>query len=111
MATKTVLPEVTQQLKDLLDYAEDIRQHHPEVWKKGGNIQGNDSYETLKRIVNRGHFTEKDEDFVQIWEAWKARHGNHVNIEGMVASLKWLAVPEVGLKEMKSVIEAEVKKE
>ena len=106
MATETKLPEVTQQMKSLLDYAEDIRQNHPEVWKKGGNIQGNESYEELKKIVQRGHFTEADKDFIQTWEAWKARHGNHVNIEGMVASLKWLAVPDAGLKEMKEIVDA-----
>lgn len=111
MATETKLPEVTEQMRDLLDYAEDLRKNHPDVWAKGGNIQGNDSYETLKKIVRRGHFTDADADFVQTWEAWKARHGNHKNIEGMVASLKWLAVPEVGWKEMKAVIEAEKAKE
>ncbi|MCY7349190.1 MAG: hypothetical protein LH606_00760 [Cytophagaceae bacterium] len=111
MATETRLPEVTQQMKSLLEYAEDIRRNHPEVWKKGGNIQGNESYETLKKIVQRGHFVEADEDFVKTWEAWKARHANHVNIEGMVASLKWLAVPDAGLNEMKELIDAEVKKQ
>ncbi|MDR6194775.1 hypothetical protein [Siphonobacter sp. SORGH_AS_0500] len=112
MATATTrLPKVTQSMKKLLDYAEDIRQNHPQIWKKGGNTQGNDSYDTLKEIVNRGHFEEKDRAFVQTWNAWKARHQNHTNIAGMVASLKWLAVPEVGLREMKKVITEEVKKE
>ncbi len=112
MATTSArLPKVTQSLKKLLDYAEEIRQNHPKIWKKGGNIQGNDSYDTLKKIVHRGKFEEEDRDFVQTWNAWKARHLNHTNIEGMVASLKWLAVPEAGLREMKKVINEEIKKE
>lgn len=106
----TPLPKVTESLKKLLDYAEDIRQHHPDVWKKGGNIQGNDSYNTLKKIVQRGHFEEGDAEFIKTWKAWKARHTNHTNIEGMIASLKWLAVPEVGLREMKKVIKTEIDK-
>ncbi len=108
--SKTKLPKVTEQMKKLLDYAEDIRTKHPEVWKKGGNIAGNDSYDTLKKIVKRGHFTEDDAEFVKTWEAWKARHANHTNIEGFVASLKWLAVPDVGLTEMKKTIDEAVKK-
>lgn len=110
MATKSPLPKVTESMKKLLDYAENIRQNHPEIWKKGGNIQGNDSYETLRKIVQRGHFSEDDAEFVQTWEAWKARHANHTQLEGMVASLKWLAVPDAGLREMKRVIDEAVKK-
>jgi hypothetical protein len=111
MAAESKLPKVTKQMKDLLAYAEDIRKNHPDIWKKGGNIQGNDSYETLKKAVERGHFTEDDADFVKTWEAWKARHANHTQLEGMVASLKWLAVPDAGLTEMRKVIDEAVKKQ
>lgn len=86
--------EVPDGMKHLFKVAEHIRKNYPQIWKLGGNTQGNDSYRTLAKIVNRGYFITSDKEFIKVWQAWMARHFNHVRPAGLVASLKWLHVPE-----------------
>jgi len=92
--------------------AEMIRKQYPQIWNLGGNIRGNESYETLKRIMKRNRkFLETERNFIEkVWLPWKARHHNHTRIKGFVASLKWLAVPSVGWNKMRQVLEQEMKK-
>jgi hypothetical protein len=102
----------SKQIKDLLLIAEKVRLKYPKIWAMGGNIQGNESYEILKKIVRRGYIKTTEEKYFieKVWEPWKARHFNHTRINGFIASLKWLDVPRVGLEEMLRVINLEIKK-
>ena len=36
-----------------VDYAEDLKKNWPQIWKKGGNIEGNNQYRRLLPIIKR----------------------------------------------------------
>lgn len=102
--------KVPAQMKKVYDFAETIRKQHPELWKKGGNIQGNESYAKLATIVKRGYFLASDAPFIQTWQAWMARHYYDFRIPGLVAQLKWLSIPEKGFAYMKKELLAQAEK-
>lgn len=92
-----------------LAYAENLKNDYPNIWAKGGNIQGNDTYRVITRIRNEGksaeELTANDIDIVRMREAWSARHFKDFRLAGVVAQIKWHMIGSRGLDHMKLVIE------
>ena len=95
-----------------IDFAEKIKKEYPSIWKKGGNIKGNDQYRDLVPVQERGGnvINKREEDAVRLREAWVARHFKDFRIAGVIAQIKWLAVGSRGLKYMKDLVGEEMKK-
>ena len=77
-----------------LGYALALRDDHPDVWAKGGNVLGNRQFARLLPVVRRGGRPETptEELAVRLREAWCARHakaGTGATIAGAVAAVKW----------------------
>lgn len=89
-----------------LAYAEDLKANYPSIWRRGGNIRGNDQFRKLAPIARRGGSVEgeSEENAVRLREAWVARHYEDHRLAGVVAQIKWLAVGSRGLSHMKQVI-------
>lgn len=90
-------------------YALDIRENHPDVWSKGGNIRGNSAFTNWGK-AREGSDSEAILDWIREREAWAARHNDNKNIEGVVALMKWGVVGSIGMSQMKSVINEAKKK-
>ena len=92
-----------------LDYAEDLKNNWPDIWSKGGNIQGNDTYRVIKRVRDEGksadELTANDIDIIRMREAWSARHFRDHRLAGVIAQVKWHMVGSRGLDHMKAVIQ------
>lgn len=103
------------------EYAEDLKENWPEIWRAGGNIEGNNQYRRLLPIVRRrskAPTTETEEMAIRKREAWSARHfqdgsqfdsedppsPNLSTIAGIVAQIKWFTVGELGESRMKEII-------
>ncbi len=107
-----------------LDFAESVKEQTPEIWKAGGNIEGNRSYRILKDHIENGTDSPTVEAKIREREAWMARHKedgsqfvggdlspNLSNIGGIVALIKWVGVnPKLGISGMKRVINEVIKK-
>lgn len=95
-----------------LSYAEDLKENWPEIWRKGGNIKGNDQFRKLSPIARRGGSVETrgEENAVRLREAWVARHYRDFQLAGVVAQIKWLAVGSRGISHMKQTINEAKKK-
>ena len=94
-------------------YAENIRQKYPDIWKKGGNIRGNDQYSILKKIQrenNGSPETESQEAAIRRREAWAARHFRDHSIAGVIAQVKWLVIGSRGIDHMKKTISEAIDK-
>lgn len=94
------------------EFAADLKENWPEIWRKGGNVEGNEQYRKLTPILERGgNVTSKTEDdAVRLREGWVARHrGNH-RIAGVIAQVKWYAIGTRGEAYMKRLINEEKKK-
>jgi len=91
-------------------YAKKIKENYPAIWDLGGNIYGNEAYNNLERVINRGHWLESEEWFFVKWQSFNARHSGDFLIAGVIANLKWLNVVDKGWDYMKDIIEAEIKK-
>lgn len=91
-------------------YAKKIKKEYPAIWDLGGNIYGNEAYNNLERVINRGHWLESEEWFFVKWQSFNARHSGDFLIAGVIANLKWLNVVDKGWDYMKDIIEAEIKK-
>lgn len=77
-----------------LDYAVSLRDDHPDVWRRGGNILGNRQFARLLPVVRRGGRPETptEELAIRLREAWCARHsraGTGATIAGAIAAVKW----------------------
>lgn len=77
-----------------LAYALALRDDHPDVWGKGGNILGTRQFSRLLPVVRRGGRPETPtEDLaIRLREAWCARHagaGTGATIAGAIAAVKW----------------------
>jgi hypothetical protein len=96
--------------KWILSYAEKIKKNHPEIWKLGGNIFGNEAFNNLKRVADRGHWLDSEEWMYIKWRAYVARHQRDYRIEGVVAMLKWVDKVEKGWPYMKQLIEQKIDK-
>ena len=119
---KTNFPRAGQDLKVSLrnsgypifdrEYAERLKNEHPEIWKLGGNIKGNDQYNILTKVMNDGGVpsTPSQVEAVRRREAWAARHLKDFRIAGVVAQIKWLVVGSRGESHMKEVVREELKR-
>ena len=95
------------------DYAQDLKDNWPQIWRKGGNIEGNNQYRRLAPIVNRDDKkpkTDTEEMAIRKREAWAARHLQDFRLAGTVAQIKWFVVGEKGQTYMKELIEEEKRK-
>jgi hypothetical protein len=95
--------------KWIMSYAKKIKSKHPEIWKLGGNIFGNEAFENLKRVSERGYWLDSEEWMYVKWRSYVARHKQDFRIEGVVAMLKWVDKVDKGWAYMKSLIEEEIK--
>ena len=91
-------------------YAKKIKENYPAIWDLGGNIYGNEAYNNLERVINRGHWLESEEWFFVKWQSFNARHSGDFLIAGVIANLKWLNVVDKGWDYMKDIIETEINK-
>jgi Protein of unknown function (DUF1566) len=96
--------------KWVVQYAEKIKKQHPEIWKLGGNIFGNEAFENLLRVSKRGHWLDSEEWMYIKWRSYVARHIHDYRIEGVVAMLKWCDKVEKGWAYMKDLIEENIEK-
>jgi HK97 family phage prohead protease len=93
-------------------FAEMIKEKYPSIWRKGGNIRGNDQYAKLLPLYRRGGTanSEMEINALELREAWVARHKGDFRIAGVVAQIKWLAVGSRGEAYMKNLVREEIKK-
>lgn len=93
-------------------FAEMIKEKYPSIWRKGGNIRGNDQYAKLLPIYRRGGTANSQAEInaLELREAWVARHRGDFLVAGVVAQIKWLAVGSRGEAYMKNVIREEIAK-
>jgi HK97 family phage prohead protease len=97
-----------------LEWAQKLKEEHPDIWAKGGNIRGNDQWEILSKIHRNGGTAETEDQIkaLELREAWVARHEGDFRLPGVIAQIKWLAVGSRGEGHMKDVVrEAIAKKE
>lgn len=96
--------------KRLYEYALNIKNNYPDVWKLGGNEFGNQAFKNLQRVIQRGKWTKSERWFFIKWQSFAERHKQDFRINGVIACLKWLVVVDKGWQYQKSLIEKEVKK-
>lgn len=91
------------------DYVDKLKEDWPQIWKRGGNIRGNEQYRKLRPVIARGGAPDgpAEEKAVRLREAWAARHYRNNRLAGVVALMKWFVVGAIGEKRMKAVVEAE----
>ena len=95
-------------------YAQRIKDDHPQIWKAGGNIRGNEAF-TLWSRARDGEETEGVLDWIKEREAWAARHAGDgsqfpeasptlSSVAGVVAAMKWGVILDIGEGIMKEAI-------
>lgn len=101
-----------------LEFAQNVKEQTPEIWRAGGNIEGNRSFRLLEDHIENGTMSPTIEKKIRERESWTARHEkdgsqfiggklspNLSNVGGIVALMKWLSVnPKLGVQGMKDVI-------
>jgi hypothetical protein len=105
------------------EFAKTIKEEHPEIWRAGGNIEGNRSFRLLIDHLDNGNDSTTILNKIKEREAWSARHfrdgsafkdpsksPNLSNIAGVVAQMKWLTIGTLGEQGMKDVVMEVVKK-
>ena len=94
------------------EFAMMIKNDHPEIWRLGGNIKGNEQFSKLYPIFKRGGTANSDSEInaLELREAWVARHAQDFRIAGVIAQIKWLAVGTRGEKYMKDLVREEIAK-
>ena len=94
------------------EFAERIKLEHPEIWRAGGNIKGNEQFKKLRPIALDGGKAETrgEEEAVRLREAWAARHFEDYRLAGVVAQMKWLVVGSRGESYMKDLINEAIDK-
>jgi len=97
------------------DFAKNIKEQTPEIWKAGGNIRGNDAFILWERARD-GQDTEAIREWIKERESWIKRHfedgkqfkgdtePNLSNVGGVVAQIKWGTIGTLGEQGMKDVI-------
>ena len=97
------------------DFAKNIKEQTPEIWKAGGNIRGNDAFMLWERARD-GQDTEAIREWIKERESWIKRHfedgkqfkgdtePNLSNVGGVVAQIKWGTIGTLGEQGMKDVI-------
>ena len=97
------------------DFAKNLKEQQPKIWKAGGNIRGNEAF-TLWGRARDGQDTEAIREWIKEREAWAKRHyrdgqkfkgdvePNLSNVAGVVAQIKWGVIGNLGEQGMKDVI-------
>lgn len=97
------------------DFASNVKEQTPEIWKAGGNIRGNEAFKLWER-ARGGDESPSVLEWIKEREAWIARHfedgkqfegdtePNLSNIGGVVAQMKWGTIGVLGEQGMKDVI-------
>ena len=97
------------------DFALNVKEQTPEIWKAGGNIRGNEAFMLWGRARD-GQDTESIREWIKEREAWAKRHfrdgqkfkgdtePNLSNVAGVVAQMKWGVIGNLGEQGMKDVI-------
>jgi HK97 family phage prohead protease len=97
------------------DFASNVKEQTPEIWKAGGNIRGNEAFELWER-ARGGDESPSVLEWIKEREAWIARHfedgkqfegdtePNLSNIGGVVAQMKWGTIGVLEEQGMKDVI-------
>ena len=97
------------------DFASNVKEQTPEIWKAGGNIRGNEAFKLWERARD-GDESPSVLEWIKEREAWLARHfedgkqfegdtePNLSNIGGVVAQMKWGTIGVLGEQGMKDVI-------
>ena len=97
------------------DFASNVKEQTPEIWKAGGNIRGNEAFMLWERARD-GQDTEAIREWIKEREAWIKRHfedgkqfkgdsePNLSNVGGVVAQIKWGTIGTLGEQGMKDVI-------
>lgn len=97
-----------------LQYVTRIREEYPQIWSKGGNIEGNRSDRILREIREEGiaaeDLTETQVAKIREREAWSARHFEDFQLAGVVAQLKWHMVGSRGFDHMRETIQEAIDK-
>jgi len=91
--------------KEILEYGQFLKEKHPEVWKAGGNIFGNQAFENLKKVSKRGYWLESERWMYEKWQSFVKRHQHNHQLAGVIANVKWASWGNIGKSEAKSVIE------
>jgi HK97 family phage prohead protease len=93
-------------------FAEMIKNEHPDIWDAGGNIKGDDQYTILTRIAEQGGVANTEDQIaaLELREAWVARHEGDFRLPGVIAQIKWLAIGSRGEGHMKDVVREEISK-
>lgn len=95
--------------KNLVRYVSKLKSDHPEIWKLGGNIFGNEAFENLKRVSDRGYWLDSEKWMYIKWRSYVARHKQDFRIEGVVAMFKWVDKVEKGVPYMKQLVAEKIK--
>ena len=97
------------------EFAKNLKEQQPKIWKAGGNIRGNEAFMLWGRARN-GEDTEAIRAWIKERESWAKRHfrdgqkfkgdtePNLSNVAGVVAQIKWGVIGNLGERGMKDVI-------
>jgi hypothetical protein len=97
------------------EFAKNLKEQQPKIWKAGGNIRGNEAFMLWGR-ARKGEDTEAIRAWIKEREAWAKRHytdgqkfkgdvePNLSNVAGVVAQIKWGVIGNLGEQGMKDVI-------
>jgi hypothetical protein len=92
----------------IYNYAVKLKREHPEIWKLGGNIFGNQAFKNLEKVIKRGYWLDSEKWMFIKWRGYVARHQADFRIEGVIAMLKWIDTVDKGWDYMKETIENEI---
>ena len=98
------------------DFIAGVKENDPDIYKAGGNIRGNESFNLWTKARN-GEMTDGVISWIKEREAWAARHfedgsqfksgdkaGRPSNIAGVIAQMKWGVIGTLGEQKMKDVV-------
>ena len=97
------------------EFAKNLKEQQPKIWKTGGNIRGNEAFMLWGRARD-GQDTEAIREWIKERESWAKRHfrdgqkfkgdtePNLSNVAGVVAQIKWGVIGNLGERGMKDVI-------
>ena len=103
------------------NFAQNVKNDNPKVWRAGGNIRGNEAF-NLWAKARDGVETPAVLDWIKERESWAARHfrdgqqfrsgkePNLSSVAGVVAQMKWGVIGNLGKQGMKDVILEVIKK-
>lgn len=97
--------------KDVYLFAKKIKQDHPKIWKKGGNIFGNTAFINLEKVIKRGYWKPSERWMYIKWHGYVARHKKDFRLPGVIAMLKWVDIVEKGFPYMKQLVQKEITKQ